>query len=121
MKTTFTDKNGNPLRGAALQSKLIAEAKKNPFSDCPELVEYLEDSSPEEVRIISETIIAEGRKQLARRNGIERLVSITTAATSVSFLAGFIVLLARPQYVGMGMFLGAGIGATISTTRLLDE
>lgn len=121
MKTTFTDKNGKPLRGAALQSKLIAEAKKNPFSDCPELVEYLEDSSLEEVRIISETIIAEGRKQLTRRNGIERTISTAATATSVSFLAGFIVLLVRPQYVGMGMFLGAGIGATASTARRFNR
>ena len=111
------DKNGRPLKGAALQAHLRKKL----------IDEYLEDSenqklipirfSEEEKKIIADAAMDEKRLNLSLRKEL-RIISRTIV---IIFSCGFLTLMFRPNYLPVGLILGVGIGGGVAIAQIEDE
>ncbi|MBE9039950.1 hypothetical protein IQ235_03975 [Oscillatoriales cyanobacterium LEGE 11467] len=117
MTLIYQDKHGKPLKGAALNSAILSEARNAYFSRHPEQLAALKNASPEDSAIIERSAIDAGTRILGKSQ--RRGVTIQQFATilGASCTAGLLMLMARPDYFCQAFFLGAGLGTSISISR----
>ncbi|MDY6936910.1 MAG: hypothetical protein SWY16_04515 [Cyanobacteriota bacterium] len=118
MTLIYRDKNGQPLKGAALQSAILSEARGAYFARYPEQLAALKTASPEDSALIERCALEAGSKligQAQRRSGtLQAFGTILAASCTASLLALFV----RPALIPHAFILGTGLGSSMVICRL---
>lgn len=121
MTITYQDKHGKPLKGAALQSAILSEARNAYFTRYPEQLAALKNASPEDVAIVEQTALDAGTRILGKSQRRGKAIENFSTILGASCTLGFLMLLARPSYFPHAFILGSGLGASITLSRSAES
>ena len=117
MTRMYCDKNGQPLKGAALQSVILANARNAYFSRYPEQLAALKSAEGEDAAIIERSAIEAGTRILGTSQRREGAILNLGTILGASCTAGLLALLIRPAFIPHALILGTGIGSSVAISR----